>query len=293
MSSNSKLTYFLIGLSGLFLSNVACTINAKSPPAPLNQLPFQVATVNPQVSFKTVTQLTSLQPQHKIAYGKDPLQYGLLWQAANQSNKPLIVMVHGGCWLNAFGVDHTYPLASALSQAGFPVWSLEYRRTGDTGGGWPGSFADIKLALNQLSLLKNHQINVNEVVLMGHSAGGHLALLAASEMNHSTFKQVFGLAAITDISRYALGNNSCQQATTSFMAGLPNERSHAFQTANLIYRKLPDNVTLLHGDADQIVPTTQSQLPDVTTEIIPEAGHFDWIHPGSPAFKRLLELLSD
>jgi len=246
-----------------------------------------------QVSFDSVTELPFKPASEKIAYGTDELQYGLLWPSQIKTAKPLIVLVHGGCWLNAFGVDHSYPVATALSQAGFPVWSLEYRRTGDEGGGWPGSFEDIKLALNRVNLLQDFNINTEEIVLMGHSAGGHLALLAANELKDMKFNQVIGLAAITDVSRYALGDNSCQQATQQFMGGLPHEVSDAYHAANLIYHKLPATVRLLQGDADQIVPVIQSELYEVETQIVPDAGHFDWIHPGSPAFKQLLNILKD
>ncbi len=241
-----------------------------------------------QVSFSAVTQLAVDQPDEKITYGEDPLQFGWLWQTDLTNSKPLIILVHGGCWLNAFGVDHSFPMATALSQQGHPVWSLEYRRTGDAGGGWPGSFNDIKQALLSIEQLNNHGINTESVILMGHSAGGHLALLAASDLPEIKFKQVIGLAAITDISRYALGENSCQMATPQFMRGMPNEQSTAYQQANLIYRRLPKQVLLLQGDADRIVPTIQSKLHDVKVEILKDAGHFDWIHPGSPAFKQLL-----
>lgn len=258
---------------------------------PLNQV-TGYSSVEPQVSFKSVTDLKVNQPSEKIAYGTDPLQYGLLWQSQIAVSNPLIVLVHGGCWLNAFGVDHSFPMATALSQAGYPVWSLEYRRTGDEGGGWPGSFDDIKLALNQLDLVQTHDISTEEIILMGHSAGGHLALLAANELKDINFKQIIGLAAITDISRYALGANSCQQATPKFMGGMPDEKADAYQAANLIDKKLPIEVTLLQGDADQIVPILQSQLHEVNAEIIADAGHFDWIHPGSPAFKHLLTVIN-
>lgn len=248
--------------------------------------------VPPQVNFKAVTELVASPADQKISYGDDPLQYGLLWQPPkHQTPKALIVLVHGGCWLNAFGVDHSMPMATALSQLGHPVWSLEYRRTGDAGGGWPGSFNDIKLALSQLDLLEKYHINTDAPILMGHSAGGHLALLAASELPDEQFKQVIGLAAITDISRYALGENNCQTATPQFMHGLPHEQSTAYHQANLLYRQLPDSVLLLQGDADLIVPIIQSRLHAVKVEMMPEAGHFDWIHPGSPAFQKLLAAL--
>jgi acetyl esterase/lipase len=246
-----------------------------------------------QVSYQAVTTLPARAPDQRISYGSDPLQHGLLWLPSTDQAKQLVVLVHGGCWLNAFGVDHTQAMATALSQAGHPVWSLEYRRSGDAGGGWPGSLNDIKSALQQLHLLEEHGITTEQVTIMGHSAGGHLALLAASELPDINWQQIIGLAAITDVSRYALGSNSCQQATTQFMAGLPHERPDAYQQANLIYRSLPEQVLLLQGDADRIVPELQSRLHAVQAEVLPGAGHFDWIHPGSPAFTRLLEHLSN
>ncbi len=248
--------------------------------------------VPPQVSFKAVTELTVSQPDFKIQYGNDPLQFGWLWAANRSIAKTPIVLIHGGCWLNAFGVDHSFPMATALAQAGHPVWSLEYRRTGDLGGGWPGSFNDIKLALHHLDQLQDHGINTDSIILMGHSAGGHLALLAASELSDINFKQIIGLAAITDISRYALGTNSCQSAAPQFMNGLPHEQSTAYHQANLIYRRLPDSVVLLQGDSDRIVPVIQSRLHQVKVEMVTAAGHFDWVHPGSPAFQKLQQILA-
>jgi len=248
--------------------------------------------VEPQVSFKSITELPVSQPDNSMAYGDDPLQHGLVWLSKTTTHKPLIILIHGGCWLNAFGVDHVYPMATALSQTGHPVWALEYRRTGDAGGGWPGSFDDIKQALQNGHLLSQYGIQTNQPILMGHSAGGHLALLAASDFPEDYFSQVIGLAAITDISRYALGDNSCQQATSVFMGGPPHEQSSAYQAANLIGRKLPDNVILMQGEADRIVPVIQSQLYDTPRMLVKQAGHFDWIHPGSPAFKTLLEVIN-
>ena len=247
--------------------------------------------VESEVKFKAVMDLPTNQPDSKIAYGKNELQFGYLWLPEQKLHKNLIVLVHGGCWLNAFGVDHSFPMATALSQAGHPVWSLEYRRTGDVGGGWPGSYEDIKLALMSLSKLKANGVETNQPILMGHSAGGHLALLAASKLPSIKLKRIIGLAAITDISRYALGPNSCQQATTQFMAGLPHERAEDYHDASLIYRKPTNNMMLFYGGADQIVPEIQAQLYQVPKQLVTDAGHFDWIHPGSKAFQKLLKVL--
>ena len=99
------------------------------------------------VSFDQVTALPFTASHRQIAYGNDPLQFGELWSPLEDSPRGLIVLLHGGCWLNAFDLQYSYAMSTALSQAGYLVWSLEYRRTGDAGGGWPGTFADIMLAL--------------------------------------------------------------------------------------------------------------------------------------------------
>lgn len=282
---------FLNGLGWIFIQLPSSLYAKEVAQSGAHQL-IQYAQIEPQVSFKSVTELPQAKPDEKISYGDEALQFGLLWKSNSEGNKPLIIMVHGGCWLNAFGVDHTYAMSTALSQAGFPVWSLEYRRTGDEGGGWPGSFNDIKLALSQTESLLEPHIDWDEIILMGHSAGGHLALLAASENTQLNLKNVIGLAAITDVSRYAMGSNSCQQATPQFMDGMPNEQPKAYQQASLVYRQISKQTILLQRDEDKIVPIMQSRLNLVQSEVIEGAGHFDWIHPGTPAFSRLLEFIN-
>ena len=117
--------------------------------------------VKSNVSYKSVTELGFTKANEKLVYGDESpeLQYGLLWlpkKPAADASVPLIILIHGGCWLNAFDIRHSYPLSSALAEAGYGVWSLEYRRTGDEGGGWPGSYEDIKQGLAYTSMLKEY-----------------------------------------------------------------------------------------------------------------------------------------
>ena len=93
--------------------------------------------------------------------------------------------------------------------------------------------------------------------------------------------------------RYAGGANSCQQATTAFMGGTPDERAAAYAAANVRDRRLNVPVHLLQGDDDTIVPALQSVLPGAATTLQPGAGHFDWIHPGARAYATLLETLQE
>jgi len=200
-------------------------------------------------------------------------------------------LIHGGCWLNSFDIKHTHALSTALSQAGYAVWSVEYRRTGDEGGGWPGSYEDIKSAVAYLPKLANYPIDLNRVAIAGHSAGGHLALLAGADRLYN-FSAVIGLAAIVDLEKYSQGPNSCQTATLRFMGGSVSELPLVYQTANPAKLDLPKSAVLLHGTEDAIVSVEHAQLANVSDRLIEGAGHFDMIHPGTKSYQALLSELA-
>ncbi|NVJ60193.1 MAG: alpha/beta hydrolase [Gammaproteobacteria bacterium] len=235
----------------------------------------------------------------RIKYGLDPFQFGLLWNAKQlkPGKRPLVVLIHGGCWLSAYDIAHSYPMATELATQGFSVFSLEYRRTGNQGGGWPGSFDDVIAGLKQIARFSDLE-QYSKITLVGHSAGGHLALLAAAHLDKwqpvGVPVSVVGLAAITDIEQYAKGQNSCQTAGVQFMGGSPQERSKEYEAANPTRFEFNLPVLLLHGKEDPIVPVAQSNaINDSQVKVIKQqgAGHFDWIHPGTPSFKVLLDEL--
>jgi acetyl esterase/lipase len=248
------------------------------------------------VSYRQVTKLAYTPADARLVYANDnpDLQYGLLWlpdALAPGEKAPLVVFVHGGCWLNAYDIQHTWPLSTALAQAGYAVWSLEYRRTGDAGGGWPGSFDDIRAGLAYLPKLHDYPVDLDQVIVVGHSAGGHLALLAGTATDG--LQGVIGLAAITNIIDYSKGGNSCQTATPKFMGGSYTERPVAYAAANPTGKQMRTTTVLLHGDMDAIVPLSQSTLMDATVHVQEGAGHFDWVHPGTAAFQLLLATLDE
>ena len=224
----------------------------------------------------------------KLFYGELPLQYGLLWLPKAEKKDqsfPLVVFIHGGCWLNAFDISHSQPLTSALSDQGYAVWSIEYRRTGDEGGGWPGSYEDIVSAIEFVSQFDDYPIDLKHVYLAGHSAGGHLALLASTQKLSVEINKVIGLAAISDIETYAKGENSCQRATPSFMGGTPDSRPTQYKQASPLNKPLLYPAILLHGSDDAIVPISHSKLKGADSQLLQGAGHFDWIHPKARGFK--------
>src|SRR3954469_3797173 len=116
----------------------------------------------------------------RIAYGPDPLHFGDLRVPTGGGPHPVALVVHGGFWRNRYDLEHIGHLCAALTAEGVATWSIEYRRLGDTGGGWPGTFADVAAAAKYLrTLTPLYDLDLGRVVTMGHSAGGHLALWLA------------------------------------------------------------------------------------------------------------------
>ena len=249
--------------------------------------------VESNVNFEAVFALPFRDSDHRINYGPDALQFGRLW-LPDENSRGLLVFIHGGCWLNQYGIDHVQAVSTALAQEGYAVWALEYRRTGDSGGGWPGTFDDIVAGINQVNNLSPYGVIAERLALLGHSAGGHLAVLAGarSDLLEVEPDLVVGLAAITDVVSYSRGQNSCQQVTPTFMGGSAEERTAAYYDANPVNHGVHSPTVLLQGDIDQIVPLSQATLPAADTRISEGAGHFDWVHPGTPAFRELLQILT-
>ncbi len=245
------------------------------------------------VTFADVLAVPFKQSVSTLSYGPDQFQFGQLWLPASPPARATLVLIHGGCWLNQFDIGYSHGLSSALADAGYAVFSLEYRRTGDEGGGWPGTFEDIVAGINSLSQIDG--LNTENLAILGHSAGGHLALLAGARAELLSVEPdlIVGLAAITDVVSYAAGSNSCQTATPLFMGGDVTEQAQAYYDANPVNHGLHGNTVLLQGDADEIVPLAQASLPGARTIISAGASHFDWAHPETTAYRRLLELLDE
>ena len=195
-------------------------------------------------------------------------------------------------------MDHSRPLATALSESGYAVFSIEYRRVGDPGGGWPASYQDVRDAMRQLVERRPAGVDLTRVALAGHSAGGHLALLLAGEMATSRvdgvdLRGVLALAPITDLEDYARGSGSCNRAAVEFMGGPPESMVARYRAANPVHRQNHPGTVVLLGSDDAIIPYRLPKLGPHTLVAEP-AGHFDWIHPGTPAWRRMereLELL--
>ena len=217
----------------------------------------------------------------------------------------MVILIHGGCWLNEYGLDHIRALASKLNGSGYAVWSTEYRRVGDAGGGWPGTFEDIADSLNYTDKLSN--VNQRAKFVMGHSAGGHLALWVAAAAHlplesplgkriKTQIQGAIGLAPISDLAAYSLGDNSCEVVTEKLMGGSAIDLAERYALGSPSALLPSIDSILIHGEGDTIVNISQSQRYAASSSrasIIPlkGLGHFDMINPEGPVFDRIIEAL--
>ncbi|NHA15738.1 alpha/beta fold hydrolase [Thioalkalivibrio sp. XN279] len=245
-------------------------------------------------------------PDHRLSYGEHPLQFGELRLPAGPGPHPVAVLLHGGCWRAEYDLEHVSHMGAALARAGVAVWTPEYRRVGDEGGGWPGTFEDAARAFAWLqALAQDYPLDLDRVVLVGHSAGGHLALWLAGRHNlpaehplHAPgplrVRGVVSLAGITDLVRYAEGERGCNAAVPLLMEGSPAEQPERYAAASPIeLLPLGVPVRLLQGAVDPIVKLEQASAfadrasayaQDVQVKLIEGAGHFDLIAPFAPAW---------
>ena len=203
-----------------------------------------------------------------IAYGPAAQQFAELRLPSGDGPFPVVVVIHGGCWVEYASAAYTARLAAALTEKGFATWNLEYRRGHEEGGGWPGTFQDVGRGVDALrDAAAKYPLDLGRVVVMGHSAGGQLALWTAarwrmplnSELHTDDPLRLQGalsLAGIIDMRVYLdRGLERCAAGELRVMGGdyrqYP-ERYAQVSPAELLPLGVPQ--CLIWGDHDEIVP---------------------------------------
>jgi acetyl esterase/lipase len=251
-----------------------------------------------------------------IAYGPHPSQVGELYLPEGDGPFPVIVLIHGGYWTAMFDRRQVTPLADALVTDGYAVWNVEYRRLGEEGGGWPGTFEDIAAAIDQLDGLDEH-LDLTKVLVVGHSAGGQLAAYAAGRTDGKVQLQgavsIAGVLDLVQADKDRLGS-VLSDPNAPEPAGAPPAQAPEFapviaaNAADGIPRwllgghhdEVPDRyaqvtppavVPLLtvHGTADDVVAAKYAGDPVE----IPDANHFDVINPDHRSWRVVRDWLAD
>ncbi len=226
--------------------------------------------------------------------------------------RPLVVVIHGGFWRMAYDRVHAAPQSAALADAGYVVATLEYRRVGPRGGGWPETFDDVAEVVDRgpslVAAAVRPHVPPSMTILVGHSAGGHLALWAAgrhrlppsSRWHRRTPGEVAGvvcLAGVTDLvhaDELRLGGD----ATRALLRGGAKAQPARYATtspAALLPLGVP--ATLVHGSDDNVVPVELSRGfaraalaagDRVELAELPGVGHYELIDPLSRAWPHVL-----
>lgn len=209
---------------------------------------------------------------------------------------PLAVLLHGGFWRARFSRSLMAALAADLADRGWATWNVEYRRVG-TGGGVPATLEDVRTAITVLGRL-DAPVLVNSVLVIGHSAGGQLALCASAMQRVGAVVSLAGVCDLASAARERIG----MDATVEFMGGTPEERPEFYEIADPL-RVLPTGAAslLVHGDADDRVPVEQSRTyaraaraAGDRCELLELAGvdHFALIDPRTDAWASVAEKLA-
>ena len=236
----------------------------------------------------------------RLTYGSDPNQFiDLRFPAKTREPHPLLINIHGGFWRAKYSLEHAGHLCAAFTAEGFVTANLEYRRVGNEGGAWPGSFEDIRSAYKFLiQNAQKHNFDAHQVVVMGHSAGGQLALCLAA--HESRLKYVVSLAGVVDLEK-AYQLHLSNDAVVEFLRGTPSQVPDHYREADPMQLSISQaHQWLVHGSADDTVPPDFSrdyvaakskrpgnQKQQVQLLEINKADHYDLIDPRSRAWQEI------
>jgi len=259
------------------------------------------------LSQQDIAKLPAAPADHRIKYGKDPMQFGDLRLPKGKGPHPVAIVIHGGCWLSAFAdLQLTAPLSDALARAGIATWNVEFRPVDKPGGGWTGTLLDVANAVDYVrELAKKHPFDLKRVVVIGNSAGGHLALWSAARHrlpkesplfinNPLPMLAAFNLGGISDLKSYLQESVVCGKPILKLVGGLPDEVPERYKEASPI-EMLPLGVkqVLITGAQDKIVLPKNSKDyadaarksgDDVQLIVLENTAHFEVIAPGSTAW---------
>jgi len=261
----------------------------------------------------------------RLAYGTEDQQFGDLNLPKHSGPHPIVILIHGGYWRSRYGLDLMNGLAEDLARRGYATWNIEYRRVGNMGGGWPGTFLDVALATDYLrQIAPFYGLDLKKVVPIGHSAGGHLAFWLAARPRIPFFSKnsplagsqlagkheetatplaltgTISLAGVVDL-EMAWKLHLSNDAVVELLGGTPTnvpERYTVASPAALLPLGVPQ--VLIHGTNDDSVPIEVSQTyvnaarsvhdPITYIELV-GVDHFDVIDPHSDAWTTIINEL--
>ena len=260
----------------------------------LTSITASAASAADPVELSAFIALARPEPTLQVRYGAEPTQGIDIFLPAGPGPHPVAILIHGGCWSTVTaGREQLRHLGADLAERGIAVWSLGYRRANEAGGGYPGTFQDVSAAIDRMrDDAPTYHLDLSRTVLVGHSAGGHLALWAAARRGLPTAsplhvsspfmpRAVISLAGVGDLKTFArFIPLHCGNGILESLA--PADRLAEVSPAVL---PPPDASTVMvSGVLDRLVPpyvardyarARQGKAGSVRFVDIPDAGHFD------------------
>ena len=253
-------------------------------------------------------------PDAIARYGPAAAQVAELFLPKGKGPHPVVVLIHGGCFLKQFeGLPQTSAIAADLASRGYAVWNVEYRKLGEAGAGYPGTFQDVATAIDALRLqAAAHDLDLSRVIAVGHSAGGHLALWAASRgriapgsLLHAAdplrLRAVISLAGIGDLKGQGkIFGLPCGEDTLDLL--IDTERRDPYgDTSPAELLPTGAKVVMVHGVFDSVMPPytglayaehvrRAGDAAEVVT--IADAGHFDLVIPTTAAWREIARIVA-
>jgi acetyl esterase/lipase len=243
------------------------------------------------------------QPDFQVAYGTKPMHVIKVRIPKETGPYPTLLVIHGGAWKAAYNFKQMEHICAEFSKFGIATCNIEFSRVGHANGGWPGTFIDLVHAVNKIDeLATSWNLDTNNVVLLGHSSGGHLAFwLAALNKQLSNpelsnlklsmkFSAVVSLAGILDL-KEAWEKNISRNDITKLLKGALNELPEVYETTSpSALLPLAVKQVLIHGTRDKLIPYYLSESyyakavamsENVSLLPIFGCGHFRLIDPTS------------
>jgi len=291
------------GVCGYVALIMANMVKSQVPELP-EELPTSVS-----LYFQLVQRQALVDPAgHRIFYGTHYTKFGDLRVPKGSGPFPVAIVVHGGGWRSRVTLDYTAPLADALACAGIATWNIEYRRLG-ADGVWPAMFEDVAAATDFLrELALYYPLDLTQVIAIGHSSGGHLALwLAARDRipvdaqlympDPLPIKGVLALAGVADLKRFIevvpMYRDTLRELMGSEEGATEEEIAQRMKEASPSeYLPLGKPQVFINGDLDPYVPLqlAQEYLPMATAAgdtvrviALENAGHFESVDPADLA----------
>jgi acetyl esterase/lipase len=266
------------------------------------------------VELKDFLQLARPVPTLELRYGQAPSQAIDVFLPPGAGPHPVAILIHGGCWAELPGAtrEQLRPLAARWAGLGIAVWSIGYRRANEAGGGYPAMYRDVAMAVDRIGVDGPPLgIDVARSVLVGHSAGGHLALWAASRASlpaGSPLRQpaeplpvraVISVAGIGDLEKFSPAiPATCGPGVLEGLAGPGADRFADVSPARLVLPPVVRSVVMVSAAGDKLVPLQAARdyrdaQPAAAARIrlrdVAQAGHFDLVTPGAPAAEVVLQ----